>query len=297
MSRVVSVPQRRLQLYRTGVNALHGLGSHQPWVYLCPICTTGYGWAALVDGELTEEHVPPSAVGGEAICLTCKPCNNRAGTALEYHLEKRSSAERFVAAVRGQEDIESHPAILQIEEKQQRVSVTASPEEGVIVEGLPDLNPPGTAERFRDLMEELTGSEKEEGPKLRLSSLDRYHPWRVMVAVLKAAFLAAFAKLGYRYALHPALRIVREQIQHPEQQLISVFHGRFREGEDVIGMWHVREPIEALFVRIHTDFVLLPALAESDGFYERLAEHVEEVLESRGWPLRWPTCMHMALDE
>jgi hypothetical protein len=30
-------------------------------------------------GELTLEHVPPEAVGGRGILLTCKSCNNTAG--------------------------------------------------------------------------------------------------------------------------------------------------------------------------------------------------------------------------
>ena len=52
-------------------------------VYPCPICLTLFTVDALADGRLSSEHVPPECVGGHELVLTCKRCNNSAGTKLD----------------------------------------------------------------------------------------------------------------------------------------------------------------------------------------------------------------------
>lgn len=44
----------------------------------CPIC--------LSTGPLTEEHVPPEAVGGRVVTSTCSPCNNNLGSWIDRPL-------------------------------------------------------------------------------------------------------------------------------------------------------------------------------------------------------------------
>jgi hypothetical protein len=51
--------------------------------YPCPICLTPFTIEALADKRLSAEHVPPKSVGGRELLLTCKGCNNSAGTKLD----------------------------------------------------------------------------------------------------------------------------------------------------------------------------------------------------------------------
>lgn len=193
--------------------------------------------------------------------------------------------------------MKSHPATLHIGDVEQRVDVSAGGG-GVLIEGIPELNPPGTAEQLRNLMDHLAKSGEWERQKIRLTSRERYHPWAVQVALLKAGFLAAFAKLGYRFALHPALEVVREQIQHPDDQLLSPFGGWFEDGFDGWEMWHFQEPARAIFVQIDRDFVFLPDPSAPESSYERALGMREEMMEGgKGRRLDWPTTMHMALDK
>lgn len=53
--------------------------------YVCPLCWQLFDETELEPPEpgLTVEDVPPLSVGGAPMVLTCKPCNNRAGTRVD----------------------------------------------------------------------------------------------------------------------------------------------------------------------------------------------------------------------
>ena len=45
----------------------------------CPICLSDFDRLDVMAGtEVTLEHAPPKSLGGVPICLTCRPCNNKA---------------------------------------------------------------------------------------------------------------------------------------------------------------------------------------------------------------------------
>jgi hypothetical protein len=58
-------------------------GQFEQPTYACPICLKEFTEEALADGRLSAEHVPPESVGGRELLLTCKACNNTAGTKLD----------------------------------------------------------------------------------------------------------------------------------------------------------------------------------------------------------------------
>ncbi|MBK9209082.1 MAG: hypothetical protein IPL71_12575 [Anaerolineales bacterium] len=47
----------------------------------------------MKSGELTLEHIIPSALGGKFITLTCKECNSKSGELLDAHLIQRLRTE------------------------------------------------------------------------------------------------------------------------------------------------------------------------------------------------------------
>ena len=65
--------------------------------YACPCCLRAYGRDAPSDGTLTYEDVPPKSVGGRWLVLTCKQCNNTAGTRLDAQARLREEQLDFLA--------------------------------------------------------------------------------------------------------------------------------------------------------------------------------------------------------
>ncbi|MDQ1631547.1 MAG: hypothetical protein QOC80_1519 [Frankiaceae bacterium] len=63
--------------------------------YACPCCLVACNRAAVFAGILTEEHVPPEGVGGRRLLLTCKNCNNGAGSDFDAHAVTRLDADDF----------------------------------------------------------------------------------------------------------------------------------------------------------------------------------------------------------
>ena len=55
--------------------------------------------AAVVAGELTDEDVPPKSSGGRPLVLTCKPCNNTAGSKLDASAHRK---ETVLGILRGE---------------------------------------------------------------------------------------------------------------------------------------------------------------------------------------------------
>ena len=51
---------------------------------LCPMCLRRFGRSEIK--VLTKEHVLSKSLGGTAITLTCKPCNNACGHKVQSHL-------------------------------------------------------------------------------------------------------------------------------------------------------------------------------------------------------------------
>lgn len=74
------------------------LGPHIGPVYVCPICDQGFTREAVPSGERTAEHVPPESFGGRELLLTCKWCNNEAGSRLDAHARKKENIANVMGA-------------------------------------------------------------------------------------------------------------------------------------------------------------------------------------------------------
>src|SRR5439155_25942538 len=66
-----------------------------PQSYACPLCRAVFSLTDLEAKVLTREHVPPASIGGREMVLTCRPCNNRAGSTFDAHLERAEAFRRF----------------------------------------------------------------------------------------------------------------------------------------------------------------------------------------------------------
>src|ERR1700680_2136773 len=72
-------------------------GTFDQATYLCPICLDPLTIEALADKRLTAEHVPPESFGGRELLLTCKDCNNSAGTKLDADAKTKEDVRLAMA--------------------------------------------------------------------------------------------------------------------------------------------------------------------------------------------------------
>ena len=69
-------------------------------LFVCPQCTRGFRRDALRTGLLSEDHVPPRAVGHQLVTLTCTRCNSWSGAELESNLDRHFQIRDFLRGER-----------------------------------------------------------------------------------------------------------------------------------------------------------------------------------------------------
>lgn len=70
-------------------------------LYICPLCYKVFTKNLLnqkLKNPLTIEDIPPKSIGSTQWVLTCKSCNNQAGSKLDKHLKKHIEADSFFRA-------------------------------------------------------------------------------------------------------------------------------------------------------------------------------------------------------
>jgi hypothetical protein len=136
------------------------------------------------------------------------------------------------------------------------------------------------------------------GGGLVITPQARYNPRLALVSDLRAAFIVAFAAFGYRYAFDSRLTLVRQQILHPDEEVIDGW------GVAADQTWNGRhlvlltEPIPAVLVKLGRIDVLLPWLSSPLNFYDVLAMTYRPngPLRVSGQEVEWPTTLEMVLD-
>ncbi len=166
----------------------------QPRGYVCPLCPKP---RILLAKSLTVEHAPPKELGGSAITLTCKTCNSMAGTALDA---QAVVARRMLRFWRG--EISSPVRCrLQFGPASVNVEVLHTPE-GFQIRGLPANTDPVQQKALEGELARLTDSKEWDGYTFQITTPTfRFHPRRAALAWLRAAYVVAFAALGYSYCV------------------------------------------------------------------------------------------------
>ena len=204
-----SGPRARLGLYRAGN-------------VRCPICLTPFMEDEVRAGETVSlEHVPPKAVGGSVMCLTCTRCNAHAGGTADQALammdrEMSGGGVKVKLNVFGTEHTTySLPNDDALQERIAKLSVRNP--------GVTNLQKKVESEgRKTVLLTEITRGPTWD-PSAGISVMPLRPPWdEVAVSWLRSAYLMVFSLLGkggYRYAESEAVRPIREQLIDPEEDL------------------------------------------------------------------------------
>lgn len=235
--------------------------------YVCPLCNEPFGREAVLSGDLTAEHVPPLSFGGRELLLTCRSCNNTAGTQVDAHARRREdvieasdgTSKQSLKVRVGIPGVPKLQALLESSESgAQRVQIIAA-----------NNNPAHLAAL------KATGVIKAGTPlEIELRGDDRYAELSANMSWFRSGFLALFAVGGYKYSLDPAFNIVQDQLRTPDKRLIYSFTINIPKTENW-NNWKFVDLAEPRCTAVmFGKYVLLYPFEGDIEFYQRLEQKV-----------------------
>lgn len=249
--------------------------------YPCPICLTPFTIEAVADKRLSAEHVPPKSVGGRELLLTCKVCNNSAGTKLDADTKTKEDIRIAMAGMPGR------PHRIKAQVGDLRVKGELHTSEGQYSLQIPSkINKPGTNEALRSVARA--------GAQLTVQH-ESFSELSAKISWLRSGYLALFAVAGYKLALDPAMQIVRKQILECEEWQMITFTSEAQQDIPLTErrilrvlspQWH-----RGWAVQFGRYFVQFPSPGDM-SFYDRMAAHgLEPVVQhttyrNLGWPIQ-----------
>jgi hypothetical protein len=219
----VSVSQAtKLRWFRRGAAAFERtfpgvlaskLGGDFGPAYVCPICDRAFPEEAVAAGVLTAEHVPPESFGGRELLLTCRKCNNDAGTLLDAHARRKEDLADVMTRP------PSKPLKVTVERQGRKLNAhLIASETGWELKVVKRANDPKVVAAFQ-----ASGPPKA-GESLNVDFVgSRFAELGAKMSWFRSGFLALFATHGYRFSFDPALAVVKRQIRSPESRLIYCF--------------------------------------------------------------------------
>lgn len=283
------------RLFNQGALALGKLAVLDSPLYACPICSNCFDENELKNRELSLEHVPPASVGGKAIILTCKTCNNTAGHKFESHLSKRQTLTNFTETLLDKKEGLGGRARLNFGDM--TVNVSISTEKGkTIISILDKINDPKTTQRLSQTFK--TMSVETPQPNLTFNiETNSYSDRKIKLSLLKTAFLAASAKLGYTYALSPVLNLIRHQITNPEELVLKHWLPKL---EEVLPKYllAIDDNSGVVLVVVDGESVLLPWHRHDYAIYAEIMTKLSRNIrvQFKFVPLAWPKSFEAVLD-
>jgi hypothetical protein len=276
--------------------------------YLCPCCMRVCGREALSDGTLTIEDVPPKSVGGRWLVLTCKQCNSTAGTRLDEQARLREEQLDFLA---GRVPERALAAEIMVGDSTTEGDIRHVGDALLLLVDPKRSDPRQHAEMTKTLDQWAAGGRP--GGLMGFGLTKRAHVVRARLSWLRAAYLVAFAALGWRYICMPYLAQLRAQLADPDATLLpplALFNPDGMPGSRDLVV--VQEPyaLRSLAVVLGRYTVFLPGLEDPQPFMSlasALSKSPAQVASPgapsrhqipwRGKRIPWPTKPTYALDQ
>ncbi len=273
---------------REGITVTDAITKNGAGRYLCPLCLN---WFTDLD-DLSLEHAPPASIGGRHTAVTCRDCNSRSGHTVDAELRRAETLYEFGS----RSMTKPMSATAHYGDVEQRSEIIFGPE-GLSIAGVAKQNHPDTAAAVTEVLQAAAGS-KDWSMTLSLRTPDFR---KAAIAWLRAAYLVAFATLGYLYVLLGELEPVREQIRDPDAEILSRYCLVTSSSAAERRIVSVKEPhdLASVAVLVGSRAILLPS-PTAPGTYERLAAldpwppPGERTLS--GEVAAWPTRPAYALD-
>ncbi len=247
----------RLKFFKLGQKAIQRIYPSLPDGYLCPLCLRLFKAEALAANVLTLEHIPPKKLAGKPLCLTCIECNHGAGETLDPSMKSGEDALDFALGTM------KKPLIGKIEaEGAWESAEILADSDGIHIVGHPKSSPPYSPENLSEIFAEHAKDTHGNSPlSFSLTWTDKFQLRHQLIGWLRSAYLVAFAKFGYSYAMNPLLKEVRAQISNPNKNLLRTFSiTSASESPSTRRLMIVKEPAElqSVGVQFGRHFVFLP---------------------------------------
>lgn len=261
--------------------------------YACPCCLLAFPFDAVAAQALTIEHVPPEALSGKAMLLTCKRCNNEAGTDFDSHAYKRAEFHNMMSG-RGMK----RPMRAVFEAGGIKINGEAqSSGNGWYLEGVPRQNRRENLDAHDEALRAL--SDRGEASDFKFTITERYSTERADVSWIRSAYLAAFSALGWSYILQPALDPIRQRFKSDASSVLpSIICFNPETETDAREMMIVQEPqaLSGLLVIIGHYSVWLPdpwATLSLDQLHDSLSQLRDDTgkvqYHLKGKVVPWPS--------
>ncbi len=221
--------------------------------YICPLCFNVFFEKDLdstLPNHLTFEDIPPASLGGKPLTLTCKKCNSTSGHELDAHLLNnllQTDAKMFLPYSKAETTFELRGnkvnGIIEVDEKGvlkfDLQSQRSNPNQSE--QFMKDMFSPKTIYNPIFYPDKLFG-DKYKSPTFRMQLKKTSSERRAEVALLRIGYLLAYATLGNGFYINGGLYKVREQIQHPDKEILpKVFWLKYdfpkeNEGVNIISL-------------------------------------------------------------
>jgi hypothetical protein len=169
--------------------------------FACPVCLRVIERQSDLRLVVAEDHIVPEALGGNISTLTCRPCNNGSGSALESHLVQHVLVEARKRPHRGTIDIDG--AVHRVE-----LYPPESPDQPFRIVGMPKQSDRRQIQAAEQRM-------AEGAKEIKLDMSMGYIQLRSAVALIRSAYLLMFRTFGYSYVLDASAQPIREQLANP----------------------------------------------------------------------------------
>jgi|GEM_PF-3445395 len=177
--------------------------------YICPLCIKLFSEQDLLKSEpnhLSLEHIEPESIGGKKTVLTCKSCNNSAGSKVDYLLKSHVNRKlNFTIDGRFKLDDLSLKGRIEHNPELKRTNLV--------------LNYNTKSKNYiEDKLEVF--SRKSTSKEIQFE-IKPENERRLICALLKIAHLKMFYIFGYGYLMNKASFKIAEQIRNPDKIIIE----------------------------------------------------------------------------
>lgn len=259
----------------------------------CPICEKHFTINEYQN--LSLEHNPPKSLGGKDNVLTCVKCNNIAGSKIDAEILLALNEFEFMK-FKPNSSLKTKFYNKSTGENGVNGSFNID-ENGAVILNISQANNPKTKDAFINSFEyekiaydvlkcnlENFGLNKK--LNFEIKKPNRRNERLASIALLKMAYLLAFEKLGHIVMFGRYMRIVRNQIQNPDKDIITKpFWLHYNYPDNMLGVNIITKPFELKSLLIVFDLmtksdtyrigICLPGFDEND---DKIYDNIETLV-------------------
>ncbi|PKG42818.1 HNH endonuclease [Psychroflexus sp. MES1-P1E] len=263
----------------------------------CPICLNYFVKEDLEAkvNPLTLEHNPPQSLGGKSSILTCKKCNSDAGHKIDNEI-LTALLEIDALHFKPNSEIKTQFYNESTDGKGVNAKIKIEEDGKFLINIDTKNNNPKIHKKFFDsevqeynsplFINDISKSGWSKKLNFTFDKPNKTNERLASISLLKIAYLMAFEKLGHLYIFNKNTEIIREQIKHPEKEIIkNPFWITYQFPDNLLGVNIITKPRELRSILVIFNLktksdsykisICLPGFSEGD---EKIYENIKDIL-------------------